>query len=78
MAHTLVRITKTEDNENVNIIDQVWCVTAFGGDTTRTLCTGEAIDGSSHVEVDTKTVKRGGITCEECLDAIKHYKAIRL
>ena len=78
MAHTLVKVIKTDDGEKVNTTDQTWCATAFGGNTTRTLCTGEAIDGSSDVEVETKTVKRGGITCEECLDAIKHYKAIRL
>ena len=43
------------------------------------LCTGEYFGpGQSDIEyVEKKTVK-GGITCSDCLEQIKHYKSIKL
>lgn len=48
------------------------------GDTTRVLCSGEAIDGSTEVNSISKEVERGGITCKDCLDIVKWFKQIKL
>lgn len=72
----LYKITLTEDLEVVDC--PKWCVLAFGQDTNRVLCTGDALDGGSSFQYETKVVKKGGITCEDCLLALKHYKAIKL
>lgn len=43
------------------------------------LCTQEFFGyGESSVEYETKTAKRGGITCHECLRKIRLMKAIKL
>ena len=45
----------------------------------RTFCTGDVIDeGETDAEVRHKHVKRGGITCDDCLDKIKQIKSIKL
>ena len=42
-------------------------------------CTGEFVGiGESRCEFEIKTVKRGGITCERCLQEIKRIKAVKL
>lgn len=44
-----------------------------------TLCTGEYFGfGESACEFDLKEVKRGGITCPQCLADLKTYKAVKL
>ncbi len=45
-------------------------------DTTRTCC-GRAVDPCGDFDWKDKIVKRGGITCESCIDAIKQYKSIK-
>ena len=52
MSHRLYKILVDDDGEKVK--DKKWCLLSYGGDTSRTLCTGEAIDGSSIVEFDDK------------------------
>lgn len=43
------------------------------------LCTQEFFGfGESLIEFETKQAKRGGITCERCLEKIRVLKAIRL
>ena len=72
----LVKITALESGEPVE--DAKWCLLLAIGDTARTVCTGDAIDGSSHYEHQIKTVKRGGITCEDCIQTVKIFKEIKL
>jgi hypothetical protein len=44
-----------------------------------TLCTGEFFGvGESAVVFETKTMRRGGITCADCLDKLVAYKAVRM
>lgn len=43
------------------------------------LCTQEFFGfGESMVEFETKTAKRGGVTCPECLKKIRLMKAVKL
>ena len=43
------------------------------------LCNGMFFgSGASDSEYETKQVKRGGITCSECLRLIKEYKKVKL
>lgn len=44
-----------------------------------TICKGDVLgDAESRIEIKSKMVKRGGITCEECIKKIKTYKSIAL
>lgn len=44
-----------------------------------TLCTGEFFGaGESSCTYEVKAVKRGGITCPNCLGKLRTYKAVRL
>ena len=69
-----------EDQEPVPVDDQVWHAidNNVSGDAAL-ICTGEFIDpGAGCGEYELKTVSRGGITCRECINRIKHFKSIRL
>lgn len=55
--------------------DQCWC---YISDETRTTLCGDDIDSDNIIKAESKTVKRGGITCPLCLDIIKRIKAIKL
>lgn len=45
----------------------------------QTLCQGEYFgEGESGCEFVVKKVKRGGITCPDCLSEIKGYKSVKL
>lgn len=46
-------------------------------DTSRTVC-GHALDASGSFEWEERVVKRGGITCKDCMDYILDIKGIRL
>jgi len=76
--HMVVRLYINEDNERIK--DPVWCLVDPGAyDAARTLCNGEvfgASEGNARGEV--KKVKRGGITCPNCLQKLREYKAIKL
>ena len=77
MAHQLVRTFTTDDGERNE--SPRWHWFQIHGDAKRTLCTGEAFGpGESAVEYEIKEVKRGGITCEDCLKIIKDIKEIKL
>lgn len=69
------------DDDGFEVIDPVWClVSPFHALGEVTLCTGEYFGQGESADVlyETKRVARGGITCPECLKAIKSIKAIRL
>lgn len=76
MSNNLVKITKLDDGEEVEKSAQKWCATHFA-DTSRVICSGDALDASSKYEYKNKTTKRGGITCKECIAAIKEIKNIK-
>ncbi|PHR55958.1 MAG: hypothetical protein COA43_14665 [Robiginitomaculum sp.] len=73
--NNLVKITENYDGE-VNESYQRWCAYAEF-DTTRTLC-GETLDDASHFVAIFKEVKKGGITCERCIDIVKEIKQYKL
>ncbi len=76
MAHTLVKITRNDDGDKIPDAKWHWIMSI---DADRTLCGGEAFgEGESRAEYKLKTVKRGGITCQQCLSIIKEMKAIEL
>ncbi len=73
----VVKILRNEDGEKVE--KPVWCYVQNWGDSSRTLCGGEVFGmGEGSAEFDTKEVKRGGITCKQCLDIIHEMKSIKL
>ena len=79
MAHTLVKILCSDDGEPRDKQHQCWCyvTTICGGNAT--LCESEYFGyGESGCEYKLKTVEKGGITCEKCLDKIKEIKSIKL
>jgi len=69
---------RLRDDDGNEIHEDEWHIADPSADVARILCTGEAIDGDSLVILDSKEVKRGGITCKKCLQIIKDFKAIRL
>jgi hypothetical protein len=72
---TLVKILTDDLGKNG---DGKFHVLTNYGDTNRTLCTGEAVDGSTNVNPMFKEVKRGGITCDECLSIVRWFKQIKI
>ena len=79
--HTVVMMTKNEDEEIVPVSDRKWCLVShsIGGGVAVALCTGECFGAAEGVaEGMTKTVQRGGITCADCLKILQEFKAIRL
>ena len=75
----LVRIIRDDDG-NFQSTHLSWhLVDPANHEAPRTLCGGEAFgEGESAVEFEEKFVKRGGITCDDCLDAIRIYKSVLL
>lgn len=78
MKQLRYRITTDRDGSLEGDDLKLWHVIASGGDTDRLLCSGLAMDAAGDIEVDVKLVVRGGITCPQCLSAIRDIKAIRL
>lgn len=79
MSHELVKILVRESGEAVLPEDQVWCLSWSLAGAAATFCTGEVFgEGEGHAQYETKTVKRGGITCPVCLQTIKEIKSIKL
>lgn len=75
----LVMLTINEDGEAISAIDRRWCLIDGVSGSDATLCTGEVFGyGEGGARGNHKAVKRGGITCEDCLGKIEFYKSIRL
>lgn len=73
----LVMILKDEDGFEIE--NPVWCLVHVYSDSPSTLCDGQVFgfaEGSAVYK--TKSRKRGGITCRNCIDFIKHIKSIKL
>lgn len=75
--HRVVKITK--DNWGSKRLNPKWHLVVTDAATDRTLCDGEAFGvGDSRAEYEEKTCKKGGITCDDCLDEIRWFKSIKL
>lgn len=75
--NTLVKIIKTEDGE-LQTNPKYHLVKSDGG-SNRAVCTGEVFGyGEGSAEYKLKYTNKGGITCKECLEIIKWFKAIEL
>ena len=77
MSHSIVKITIDDDGE---VRDEKWCLVDPGNfQGPATLCTVEFFGyGESNCIYKLKEVKRGGITCEKCIEILKSYKRIRM
>lgn len=77
-ANHLVRISRNDDGDATN--DNSWHLIDPGNDQgPAALCTQEFFGyGESSCEFETKSVKRGGVTCRNCVRLIKIYKAVKL
>ena len=71
-----------DDGDPVELQEQRWHVVHNLTGESSLLCTGEFIDDASSSgngsRYETKSVSRGGITCEKCLEIVKAIKSIRL
>lgn len=80
---TLVKITACDPldmgKDEVEDRDKGWHLQSLGYGDPSILCSGLFFgSGVSGIKYELKEVKRGGITCAECLRLIKAYKAIKL
>lgn len=77
--NNLVQIISDEDGEFVEPDDRVWCLSVVGGGGPMCLCSGLVFGyGEGSATYIEKTVKRGGVTCEVCISAIRELKAVKL
>lgn len=75
----LARLTCRDDGENIPEDERVWCLMTPYSCGEQTFCGGEYFGfGEGGAMAETKTVRRGGITCQTCLDHIREIKAVRL
>lgn len=79
MGHTVVKILADYNGLPRDKEEQVWHLVVEACGDSSTLCQGEFFGiGAGTEEFKTKEVKRGGITCKDCLDTIKLIKSIKL
>lgn len=77
MSHELVMLLTDEDE--IAYDEPVWCLVSGHGSDPARMCTNEYFGyGQGAATYETKTVKRGGITCERCLVIVREHKAIKL
>lgn len=77
MANQLVKLLTNDDGDSYD--DPRWHLIDYNGSDPATFCSGEFFGyGQSGCDYDIKVVKRGGITCESCLEKIKDIKAVKL
>lgn len=74
----LVKLVQDEDGP-IHDEDRCWCLIHNQGGSPATLCSGQVYgDGEGNARGVEKRVKRGGLTCEDCIAAIEQIKAYRL
>jgi len=77
--HMLVKITANDDGDPTDNPDDWHLVDPSNHQGAAALCTQYFFgDGESAAEFEVKDVKRGGITCQLCLDMVKSFKAVKL
>jgi len=76
----LVKILIDDDGESIPPEEQTWCLVSPNPicDTPRTLCKSEVLDIDTDAVWKSKTVKKGGITCQDCIQIVKAFKAVKL
>ncbi|CAM1341778.1 hypothetical protein [Tenacibaculum aestuarii] len=75
----LVKILCDDNGEPRDKYLQHWHYVKTTCGDSATLCDGEYFGfGASGCEYETKSVKKGGITCPKCLDFIREIKSIKL
>lgn len=68
----LVKILVNDDGDHEC---REWCLVDSTGDCERTACLGEVFGyGEGDAVYKEKYVKRGGVTCPQCLSVIRFYK----
>lgn len=75
----LVKILADEDG--LQIESPLWHIIdpAIGDGAARVLCSGEVFGhAEGRAVAETKTVRRGGITCPSCIERLRAYKSVRL
>ena len=76
MTHKLIKITTPDSFTDESVIDGYWHLLSKNYGDPQVLCSGIfLVDGMDYVE---KEVKRGGITCPDCLRLVRAYKAVKL
>lgn len=75
----LIRIRTDEDGDEIPRSEQKWCLADPSpfSDTQRVLCDQQVLEDTIS-EWDIKYVKKGGITCEKCIETIKKFKSVKL
>jgi len=77
MAHNLVKLIT--DDDGMKIDNPQWHFPLNIGGANRILCNGHVFGyGESIAEFKLKTVKRGGLTCEDCKKILKAFKQFKL
>ena len=79
--NTLVRLHQREDGQRIESKKRVWCLVYLTAGDPATFCGGEYFTygcSSENIKYDEKTVRRGGITCNDCMRKIKEIKAVCL
>jgi hypothetical protein len=75
MNHLVKLIT----NEDGDPCPPLWHLAGCVGGSNAVLCTGEVYgEGEGAAVTETKSVKRGGITCNACISQIREIKSVRL
>ncbi|KIC42206.1 hypothetical protein RA27_02080 [Ruegeria sp. ANG-R] len=75
----LCKLIRDDDGDCIPDDEQVWCLVTPYADGDQRFCTAEYFgDGEGNAVAKTKRVKRGGITCPQCISHIKLIKAVRL
>ena len=76
MTHRLIKITTPDRFTDESVIDGYWHLLSKNYGDAQVLCSGLfLVNGMGYVE---KEVKRGGITCHDCLRLVRAYKAVKL
>lgn len=77
--NTLVKIISDDQGQIRESHLQNWHFVIKDSGSNQTLCSGEYFgEGESSCEYELKTVKKGGVTCSDCLKKIKYIKSIKL
>lgn len=74
MAQTLAKVIEDHYGESG---DGKWHF-VIEGDTLRTLCEGIPLDAGDKTVFKSKTVEKGGTTCEKCIELVRYVKSIKL
>lgn len=80
MTNYLVRMITDEDGDAA---PDVWHLSWPDAGSNSVFCTGEFYNvggamGEGNACAEEKTTKRGGITCDDCLDKIKQIKKVKM